>query len=132
MSVPTTDIITPTTNTTNLYTTIKSTNFKIYDGKEITETPRPTESKIQDGEQPPNALYPSTVIPLPVLATEKCNERSISIYYNDTHIFYQDNSIFFAHDATQFGINIVKDPFLQKLSKTILMLLIVLFQMLQD
>jgi hypothetical protein len=110
MSAPMTDIPTSkTTNPTNLYTTRKSTNFYIYDGKEITQISRPCESKVMDGEKPDNALHPS-VIAIPDLATESRIERSIVITHDDKYQYVQDDCIFIATKPTQFNKNILKDP----------------------
>ena len=106
MSTPMTDISTPTTNPTNLYTT-KATNFNVYDGKKITETSRPSESKVPDGEKPEYALDPSLFTILD-MATESCIKKSLKITHDEKYKYITEFSFFDTPDATQFYKNILK------------------------
>ena len=121
MSAVMTDITTPTTNTTNLYTT-KATNFNVYDGKKITKTSRPSESKVPDGEKPEYALDPSLFTILD-MATVSCIKKSLKITHDEkykyiTEYSFFDTTFFDTTDATQFYKNILKDDSSYEITST--------------
>lgn len=109
MSAPMTDIPTSkTTNPTNLYTTRKSTKFYKHDDKGFEQLPRPSASKVDDGEKPPNCLYPS-IFENPTMATEKCVKRFIQMTFDRKYKYLRHDTFYNTREATEFRLHIMKD-----------------------